>query len=228
MESVKVNLTEVPSCKTWSDRKEPQTAIDFQDKLNRLGDKIVGIVYNKKNSAYCKEFFGTPKEVHQQVYQEKLEVGATEPNSYTRGDIPKKGTNKFIKNPRKQANTDYEVTFMSDLKDTITINSSYDLDTFTLTFTDESQINYIYNEDKLLKELKDYIDGTYNQHYAKDKFQATEFIIDGGHGTGFCIGNVLKYAQRYGKKGSHDDARKDLMKVLHYALIQLYIHDQEA
>ena len=39
------------------------------------------------------------------------------------------------------------------------------------------------------------------------------------------MSNVLKYAQRYGKKGSHADARKDLMKVLHYALIQLHIHD---
>ena len=49
----------------------------------------------------------------------------------------------------------------------------------------------------------------------------------GGHGTGFCIGNILKYAQRYGKKGSREDARKDLLKVLHYAIIQLHVHDQE-
>ena len=87
--------------------------------------------------------------------------------------------------------------------------------------------DYKFNEGELIAEFKQYIDSTYGQHYAKDKFQATEFIIDGGHGTGFCIGNVLKYAQRYGKKGSHADARKDLMKVLHYALIQLYVHDNE-
>ena len=49
--------------------------------------------------------------------------------------------------------------------------------------------------------------------------------MDGGHGTGFCIGNILKYAQRYGKKGSHKEARKDLMKILHYAIIQLHVHD---
>jgi len=87
--------------------------------------------------------------------------------------------------------------------------------------------NYKYNEDALIKEFKEYIDSTYNQHYSRDKFQATEFIIDGGHGTGFCIGNVLKYAQRYGKKGTQDDARKDIMKVIHYALLQLYVHDIE-
>ena len=88
-------------------------------------------------------------------------------------------------------------------------------------------IEYKYNEDALLKEFKAYVDATYGEHYSKDKFQATEFIMDGGHGTGFCIGNVLKYAQRYGKKGTREDARKDLMKVLHYALMQLYVHDSE-
>lgn len=88
-----------------------------------------------------------------------------------------------------------------------------------------NNIEYKFNEAKLIDEFKDYVDATYDEHYAKDKFQATEFIIDGGHGMGFCIGNVMKYAQRYGKKGSHADARKDLLKVLHYALIGLYVHD---
>ena len=87
------------------------------------------------------------------------------------------------------------------------------------------KIDYKFNEDKLLAEFKEYIDGTYNAHYSKEKFQATEFIVDSGHGTGFMIGNVMKYAQRYGKKGSNADARKDLLKVLHYALMQLHVHD---
>lgn len=106
------------------------------------------------------------------------------------------------------------------LMDTISID---DLNLTTITLDP----NYTFDEGKYIQEFKTYVDSTYNQHYAKDKFQATEFIIDGGHGTGFCIGNVLKYAQRYGKKGSKEDARKDLMKVLHYALLQLYVHDQE-
>ena len=87
-----------------------------------------------------------------------------------------------------------------------------------------NKIEYKYNEEELLTELSSYIDNTYNQHYSLDKFQATEFIIDSGHGRGFCIGNVLKYAQRYGKKNGYD--RKDLMKVLHYALMMLYVHDK--
>jgi hypothetical protein len=84
-------------------------------------------------------------------------------------------------------------------------------------------IDYRYQEGKLLEELQEYIDGTYNQHYSQNRFQATEFIIDGGHGEGFCIGNILKYAQRYGKKDGKN--RKDLLKVVHYAIIMLYVHD---
>jgi len=88
-----------------------------------------------------------------------------------------------------------------------------------------SNIDYKYNEGALIKELQKYIDATYGEHYSINKYQATEFIIDGGHGEGFCIGNILKYAQRYGKKDGYN--RKDLMKVLHYALIALHVHDLE-
>lgn len=84
-------------------------------------------------------------------------------------------------------------------------------------------IDYKFNEGALIKELQKYVDSTYNQHYSKNKFQATEFIIDSGHGMGFALGNVLKYAQRYGKKDGAN--RKDLMKILHYALIALHQHD---
>ena len=86
-------------------------------------------------------------------------------------------------------------------------------------------IDYKYNEDKTLEELSKYIDSTYDEHYSKNKFQATEFIIDGGHGEGFCVGNIMKYAQRYGKKGGKN--RKDLLKILHYTIIALFVHDKD-
>jgi len=88
------------------------------------------------------------------------------------------------------------------------------------------QIDYKFNEGNLIKELKEYIDITYDGHYSRNKFQSTEFISDCGHGIGFAIGNILKYAQRYGKKGSTEDHRKDLQKVLHYAIIALNEHDK--
>jgi hypothetical protein len=88
-------------------------------------------------------------------------------------------------------------------------------------------IKYRYNEGDLLRQITDYVDSTYDEHYSQNKFQATEFIIDGGHGIGFTIGNIMKYAQRYGHKGTPEDWRKDLMKVIHYAIIAMYTHDKE-
>ena len=89
-------------------------------------------------------------------------------------------------------------------------------------------IDYKFNEDNLLNELSDYIDNTYKGHYNKKRFQAAEFVIDTGHGVGFAVGNILKYAQRYKNKGDESEQRKDILKILHYALILLYIHDSEA
>jgi hypothetical protein len=86
-------------------------------------------------------------------------------------------------------------------------------------------IEYKYNEETLLKELKEYIDKTYGEHYSLNKFQATEFIIDSGHGVGFTVGNVMKYVQRYGKKAGRN--RQDILKVLHYSMMLLYVHDIE-
>ena len=90
---------------------------------------------------------------------------------------------------------------------------------------EEIEIEYKYNENLLIGELIEYIDSTYGQHYSLNRFQSTEFIIDNGHGVGFCAGNVMKYVQRYGKKEGRN--RKDLLKVLHYALILLHVHDLE-
>ena len=84
---------------------------------------------------------------------------------------------------------------------------------------------YKFDEDKIMKEVKEHIDKTYEGHYSKNKFQATEFIIDSGHGEGFCIGNILKYAQRYGKKNGKN--RADLMKVIHYGIIALHLNNGE-
>ena len=84
---------------------------------------------------------------------------------------------------------------------------------------------YKFSEGQLLEDLTAYIQSTYSEHYSKNKFQSTEFIIDCGHGEGFALGNVLKYVQRYGKKGGKN--RADLLKVLHYALIALSVHDSQ-
>lgn len=85
-------------------------------------------------------------------------------------------------------------------------------------------VRYKYSEDTILTEVKEYIDQTYDQHYSVGKIQTTEFIMDSGHGEGFCLGNIIKYAQRYGKKDGKN--RKDLMKIIHYAIMAIHNHDK--
>lgn len=87
-------------------------------------------------------------------------------------------------------------------------------------------INYKFREDELINEFKSYIDSTYSGHYGQGTLQSSEVIVDRGHGMGFFLGNVDKYNARYGKKGTPADHRKDLVKVLHYALLALYEHDR--
>ena len=85
---------------------------------------------------------------------------------------------------------------------------------------------YKFNEDLILSRLRQYIDNTYNQHYAQAKTQTTEIVFENGHGEGFCIGNIIKYAQRFGKKDGRNE--KDLYKVIHYAIILLgAMHEEE-
>jgi|TARA_Y100000389_G_scaffold87195_1_gene83780 hypothetical protein len=87
--------------------------------------------------------------------------------------------------------------------------------------------NYKFNEDILLEEIRAYIDKTYEGHYSENTFQSTEVIMARGHGEGFCMGNIDKYSNRYGKKGeTPEDYRKDLMKIIHYGILALYNHDK--
>lgn len=89
-------------------------------------------------------------------------------------------------------------------------------------------MDYRYREGELIAEFQKYIDSTYQQHYVTDGKQTMDSIIANGHGTGFCLGNVDKYKDRYGKKGeTPNEWRKDLIKVMHYTLFQLFIHDKE-
>lgn len=91
---------------------------------------------------------------------------------------------------------------------------------------DAKNLKYKFNEDQLIAELKRYIDSTYNSHYVgPDNVQAFELIVSAGHGMGFTIGDIIKYASRYGKKDGRN--RADLLKILHYSILALYVHDKE-
>ena len=83
-----------------------------------------------------------------------------------------------------------------------------------------SEPEYKFDEDRKLKSTLKYIQSTYDKHYSMGSIQSTEFIADSGHIEGFCIGNIIKYAQRYGKK-TGESKSDNLKKIIHYALIAM-------
>ena len=85
-------------------------------------------------------------------------------------------------------------------------------------------MEYKFNEKNIVDQIQRYIDGTYERHYAHGKYQATDMIIDSGHGEGFCMGNIMKYAMRCGKKEG-TDTEEDLIKIIHYAIIAIHLGD---
>ena len=85
---------------------------------------------------------------------------------------------------------------------------------------------YKFSEDKSLIEIRTYKDRTYDAHYGNGKYQATDMIIDSGHGEGFCMGNIMKYAMRCGKKDG-SNKQEDLLKIIHYAIIAIYLGDTD-
>ena len=99
-------------------------------------------------------------------------------------------------------------------------------DTFSI-ITASPAIPWKYNEEKIVKELLEYVRGTYNQHYSAgdDKIQTLDLIEACGDGEAFCRSNILKYASRYDKKGT---ARRDIMKILHYAVLLMNFNDKNA
>jgi len=114
-----------------------------------------------------------------------------------------------------------KMDYMSLGQDRITLGGETD------TTTNKLNTMYKYNEEEILKELKDYIIRTYNQHYSAgdDKIQTLDLIEACGDGEAFCRSNILKYASRYDKKGT---ARRDIMKILHYAVLLMHFNDKNS
>ena len=101
------------------------------------------------------------------------------------------------------------------------------MDTMDNMITESKTTPWKYNEEEIVKELLEYIRGTYNQHYSAgdDKIQTLDLIEACGDGEAFCRSNILKYASRYDKKGT---ARRDIMKILHYAVLLMNFNDKNA
>ena len=97
------------------------------------------------------------------------------------------------------------------------------MDKYPQNALQEKTPSFKYNEGHTLDELFNYIKKTYGSHYG-DRTSAVDLIDAAGHAEGFYIGNIIKYATRYGKKNGHN--KDDLMKVLHYAVLAVDHHNK--
>ena len=79
-----------------------------------------------------------------------------------------------------------------------------------------------YHEKEILKDIEEYVSGTYKGHYTGNSHeyrnvQTLDLMASKDLASGFCQANILKYGSRYGNKDGKN--KKDLMKVIHYAML---------
>jgi len=84
---------------------------------------------------------------------------------------------------------------------------------------------YKYHEEDILKDIEEYVSGTYQGHYTGNshefrKVQTIDLMASKDLAASFCQANILKYGSRYGNKDGKN--KKDLMKVIHYAMLLLH------
>ncbi len=82
-----------------------------------------------------------------------------------------------------------------------------------------------YNEDKILKDIEDYVTATYKSHYCGSDnnyrdIQTIDLMAAKELAANFCQANILKYGSRYGQKDGRN--KIDLLKVIHYAMLLLH------
>ena len=107
---------------------------------------------------------------------------------------------------------DYEV-------DLSTIDDQY---SHHFNYEPKSAHYYKYHEEEILRDIEEYVSGTYKGHYTGNsheyrKVQTIDLMASKDLAAAFCQANILKYGSRYGNKDGKN--KKDLMKVIHYAML---------
>ena len=76
-----------------------------------------------------------------------------------------------------------------------------------------------YNEDVILKEIREYLGSTYRSHYTsqESKTQTLDLIEGIGDAEPFCRSNAIKYLSRFGKKNGK--SKMDILKAIHYCIL---------
>ena len=89
--------------------------------------------------------------------------------------------------------------------------------------------NYFkYHEDEILKDIEEYVSGTYRGHYTGTtheyrNVQTLDLMASRDLASAFCQSNIIKYGSRYGSKDGK--SKKDLLKVIHYAMLLLHFDE---
>lgn len=108
--------------------------------------------------------------------------------------------------------------------------ASGDMITFNLTMEPEDKIDlnldqltnngfWKYEEDKTMKEVREYLSSTYKSHYTsqESKTQTLDLVEAIGDAEPFCRSNAIKYLSRFGKKNGK--SKQDILKAIHYCVL---------
>ena len=109
----------------------------------------------------------------------------------------------------------YEYT---PLKENISNREIADTINLNLNSTEKNGF-WKYEEDLTLKEIRDYLSGTYKSHYTsqESKTQTLDLIEGIGDAEPFCRSNAIKYLSRFGKKNGK--SKLDILKAIHYCIL---------
>ena len=94
-----------------------------------------------------------------------------------------------------------------------------------VSMTEPTNHLWKYNEDEILKDVREYVIGTYKSHYCGEEdeysdIQTIDLMAAKRLAANFCQANILKYGSRYGQKDGRN--KIDLLKVIHYAMLLLH------
>ena len=115
---------------------------------------------------------------------------------------------------------------MNEFKLTMNEHSGMlDLTKTPVTMNEATNHLWKYNEDKILKDIQDYVTGTYKSNYCGQEssykdIQTIDLMAAKELAANFCQANILKYGSRYGQKDGRN--KIDLLKVIHYAMLLLH------
>jgi len=107
----------------------------------------------------------------------------------------------------------------------INSNDMIEIEKKPVSMTEPTNHLWKYDEDKILKDIQEYVTGTYKSHYCGQEanykdIQTIDLMAAKGLAVDFCQANILKYGSRYGQKDGRN--KIDLMKVIHYAMLLIH------